>query len=133
MKTSELSGPALEYWFMKATGKFDIEFPGVSFSDWMDYGGMPEMFGWADVGPIIEQEAMSIKRTAPSDWCARAYGGRIMRWGDTPLIAAMRCFVASKFGNEVPDAQLGSDKLNVVNMSALRVGDTLPPNTLVMP
>jgi hypothetical protein len=44
-----------------------------------------------------------VHRTA---WSAEAFDGSGMgvtylRFGDTPLIAAMRCFVASKLGDEV--------------------------------
>lgn len=102
MKTSDLSGPALEYWFMKATGKFDAEFSGVSFADWMEYGGMPEMCGWDEIGPIIERESIHLAKR--DGWWGTIYSENnieyVMR-GPTPLIAIKRCIVASKFGNEV--------------------------------
>lgn len=69
---------------------------------------------WAQGGPIIERERIAVTCT-PEEWCAYSNGGehpigltrkRGFRWtgkevGPTPLIAAMRCFVASKLGDEV--------------------------------
>lgn len=59
---------------------------------------------WAQGGPIIGRERISIKAQQP-DWTAYiaicdGMTDRILR-GPTPLIAAMRCFVASKLGDEV--------------------------------
>lgn len=75
---------------------------------------------WAQGGPIIEIEEIGIRRNAPcSDgrqW--EAFGsitakGAGYRWGygRTPLVAAMRCFVASRLGEEVdiPDDLLPRD------------------------
>lgn len=75
---------------------------------------------WSKGGPIIEREEIGIRRNAPCstgrEW--EAFGsitakGAGYRWGygRTPLIAAMRCFVASKLGEEVdiPDDLLPRD------------------------
>jgi hypothetical protein len=64
---------------------------------------------WAHGGPIIEREEISISRefaASKVEWAAwtpapirddaEAFG-----YGPTPLIAAMRCYVASKLGDEV--------------------------------
>jgi hypothetical protein len=64
---------------------------------------------WAQGGPIIEREGM---RTRPDNgWGAAKYwpDGRSEWWfGPTLLVAAMRCYVASKLGDEIeiPDALL---------------------------
>ena len=55
---------------------------------------------WAQGGPILEREKIS------TDWDHDAWNASIdgqTRYytADTPLIAAMRCFVASKLGDEV--------------------------------
>ena len=65
---------------------------------------------WAQGGPIIEREEIGTKRNAPCtkgrEWeaspsvTAKGAGGKF-GYGPTPLIAAMRCFVASKLGDEV--------------------------------
>jgi hypothetical protein len=44
------------------------------------------------------------REVAPSAWeCAAETEAGFRQYGDTALIAAMRSFVASKFGEEVPD------------------------------
>ncbi len=66
---------------------------------------------WAQGGPIIEREciafasydaASSVPKN-PEYWEATLYceDGFTLQRGLTPLIAAMRCFVASKLGDEV--------------------------------
>jgi len=59
---------------------------------------------WAQGGPIIEREKIRLDTTwnfEDGNWSARidSVGG----WwqGDTPLIAAMRCYVVSKLGDEI--------------------------------
>ena len=57
---------------------------------------------WSLAGPIIEREA--IETAIYSDqWQATMHldNGSIYERGPTPLIAAMRCYVASKLGDEV--------------------------------
>lgn len=60
---------------------------------------------WAYGGPIIEREGISIYPDESEDlpdikWSADSQN--TFRWGGpTPLIAAMRCYVASKLGDEV--------------------------------
>ena len=65
---------------------------------------------WAQGGPIIERENISLTAgyvgfVDSTDWFAQPNLDHPM-WevrvrGTTPLIAAMRCFVASKLGDEV--------------------------------
>lgn len=71
---------------------------------------------WMQGGPIIEREGIGLN-THDARWLAslvhedKKYGGieRTEKYGDTPLIAAMRCYVASKLGDEVevPDELKG--------------------------
>lgn len=58
---------------------------------------------WAQGGPIIEREWIDLHCVNDSLWEAEcpATGGLAMQNGPTPLIAAMRCYVASKLGDEV--------------------------------
>jgi len=61
---------------------------------------------WAQGGPIIESEWICADRLMDGRWLAAkrtAAGdaGMYAQLGTTPLIAAMRCFVASKLGDEV--------------------------------
>lgn len=62
---------------------------------------------WAQGGPIIEREGISIVSQGDAhEWVASLWNYNAQDWnshttGPTPLIAAMRCFVASKLGDEV--------------------------------
>jgi hypothetical protein len=56
---------------------------------------------WAQGGPIIEREYIQL--TIDLAWIATRKEGPAIseEQGPTPLIAAMRCYVASKLGDEV--------------------------------
>jgi hypothetical protein len=62
---------------------------------------------WMQGGPIIERENISIVREGDAgNWVASVYDYVKADWhlhteGRTPLEAAMRCYVASKLGDEV--------------------------------
>jgi len=58
---------------------------------------------WAHGGPIIEQERMELEHDG-FVWWARIRADEDFS-GHTPLVAAMRCFVASRMGDaiEVPE------------------------------
>jgi hypothetical protein len=64
---------------------------------------------WSWAGPIIERERITLDgNVILNQWMAVAYVPNEEPWemrGPTPLIAAMRCYVASKLGDEidVPD------------------------------
>lgn len=55
---------------------------------------------WSQGGPIIERERVDLFHYhATNQWGAQII--QFEQFGPTPLIAAMRCFVASKLGDEV--------------------------------
>jgi hypothetical protein len=61
---------------------------------------------WADGGPIIERERICLEHEGDSVnpeqvWTAGRDDGRSWSVGPTPLIAAMRAYCGSKFGDEV--------------------------------
>lgn len=60
---------------------------------------------WAQGGPIIERERLLIQPEIGKEGCGNAWSAIAITgfemYGPTPLIAAMRCFVASKLGDEV--------------------------------
>lgn len=57
--------------------------------------------GWEQGGPIIEREKISTGYF-PDGWQAQNWqGAHNTQSGPTPLIAAMRCYVTSKLGDEV--------------------------------
>ena len=62
--------------------------------------GLDYSSDWACGGPILEREGISIYRMT-TDWSAAYNPSGAAQDGPTPLIAAMRAYVASKLGNEV--------------------------------
>jgi len=57
---------------------------------------------WAQGGPIIEREDIDTVKVGVKQWRGRIEGGNpVSGYGPTPLIAAMRCYVASKLGDTV--------------------------------
>ena len=111
MKTSELIGAALDWAVAK------IENPQWWDEGYMDGDPMAALemddestyspsTDWSQGGPIIEREFITIDQKGPSMCaCIDAPEGHELNdiWanGPTPLIAAMRCYVASKLGDEV--------------------------------
>jgi len=95
IKTSELTGAALDWAVAKCEGKAFAEL-GEKFK----FAYSPSTI-WAQGGPIIERERITI-RFWEGESVVDAY-----KWdtpsstGPTPLIAAMRCYVASKLGDEI--------------------------------
>ena len=102
MKVSELTGAALDWAVAKC------ENPALTLdkfsSEWERYNCAASI-DWAQAGPIIEREIVSIdKEEGGKRWAAYAWrSDRDLQKaiGPTPLVAAMRCFVASKLGDEV--------------------------------
>ena len=58
---------------------------------------------WAQGGPIIEREGIDLSRAGSGWWAVNS--PLPIQSGPTPLIAAMRCYVASKLGDtvEIPE------------------------------
>lgn len=109
MKTSELTGAALDYAVVKCEGITDWGFLQFYEGDEDDPPEWHYSTDWAVGGEIIERERISIENAEGLYWTAglthrdEEYGGvkRAEEQGATPLIAAMRCYVASKMGNEI--------------------------------
>ena len=113
IKTSELIGPALDWAVAKALGirtyigryEHTLTGPCILDADLVDMqtDGEQELKhsrSWAQGGPIIERELISVSsQTNGHSWAAK--GAHNYSYGPTPLIAAMRCFVASKLGDKV--------------------------------
>lgn len=113
IKPSELTGAALDWAVAQCTGD------KVRFSEPHEQllvEGYPYMVwspqkNWAQGGPVIERENIQLTTIFVGDlkgnhkWGAYMDDGedfiRSMQGGPTPLIAAMRCFVASELGAEV--------------------------------
>jgi hypothetical protein len=116
MKTAELTGALLDYWAGRADdipvrmqeGKCVECLPlkGREIAKWADYSPSTD---WAQGGPIIERERIQFEfqdwhKAAPWAACKFRAFGKVWR-DETPLGAAMRAYVASKFGDEVPDQE----------------------------
>ena len=101
IKTAELTGAALD-WAVSACIGIGWEMGDI---DANEYGpGFKPSTDWGDGAPIIEQEIAKIERFSDALWEATAFTNNaqdFVQTGPTPLIAAMRCFVFSKLGNEV--------------------------------
>ena len=115
IKTSELTGPALDWAVAKSEGErygpptFRVHQNSkgatVYLNTGMQQSGIPyrPSTDWAQGGPIIEREGITLRSCIDgAAWDAElAYEETILAPGPTPLIAAMRCYVASKLGDEV--------------------------------
>jgi len=96
IKTSELTGAALDWAVAKCEGRKDND-----FGWWWD--NYKPSTNWAQGGPIIERESIDLQYQGGDVdvWAADIFGADCSVYGDTPLIAAMRCYVVSKLGDEV--------------------------------
>ena len=106
LKTSELQGAALDWAVAKCEG--------YPMGIWYDEEELPMIrddevpewkpsINWAQGGPIIEQEKISVWARG-NEWASESFVPNqqgLECVGPTPLIAAMRCYVASKLGDEV--------------------------------
>jgi hypothetical protein len=106
LKTSELEGEMLNRAVAKCEGIKGFDAENCCF---YDDEGMPfePSCVWAQGGPIIERERLKVVYFASSqEWNVSKlrYGGLCephdMK-GPSLLVAAMRCYVASKLGDEV--------------------------------
>jgi hypothetical protein len=114
VKTSEAKDKVLDYLVATCEGYTDLhrirnrEPHEPQFGMWpprreygeMDLWELGYSTDWSLAGPIIERER--IRLDPRGLWCA---AHDTHEWtestGPTPLIAAMRCYVASKLGDEV--------------------------------
>ena len=94
MKTAELTEAALDWAVAKAIGEYKpVPVPKYSTD-------------WAQGGPIIEREKINLRHDPD---CNKAQAWEASDdidffeavYGPTPLVAAMRCYVASKLGDEI--------------------------------
>ncbi len=108
VKTSELTGAALDWAVAKAEGNVQLQYDsreGLIIRNILGWIPYRPSVAWQQGGPIIEREWVSVeKRDNELHWSATlrfANGNRTRERGPTPLIAAMRCYVASKLGDEI--------------------------------
>ena len=97
MKTNELTRAALNWAVASIADKH------VSLGD-IHWGNYDPSTDWSQGGPIIEREKIGIECDDQGVWFASYDLSPEQAWGatgPTPLIAAMRCYVASKLGDEI--------------------------------
>ena len=103
MKAHELAGNDLNKAVAKCEGYEIVRMRGneITFLDRTDDGALNERqigysTDWSQGGPIIEREGLTITHQQ-NQWAAQT-DDDLFAFGPTPLIAAMRCYVASKQG-----------------------------------
>jgi hypothetical protein len=119
MKTSELIGPALDWAVAKCEGYDEHEWDHEVSNMWLirrstqtehwliDY--FQPSTDWSQGGAIIEREDLAIGHANSGEAPENRFGASkigIHPWaieagGPTKLIAAMRCYIASKVGDEI--------------------------------
>lgn len=120
MKTSDLIGPALDYSVAKAQDRF-VTCAALGIGQEITaivLGTTTCLYSpstdWAQGGTLIERERIKVFPNVGGTWSAQirhteshplvshpVLAGWTNSSGPTPLIAAMRCFCASKLGDEV--------------------------------
>ncbi len=119
IKVSDAAGPVLDWMVAKAEGlacRFQPHFITLDTitycADWDRAQEYAPSTDWSQGGPIIERELIGFRDSGgPGNWHASfdrmhlTFDGKAKQYhhqfGPTPLIAAMRCFVASRLGDEV--------------------------------
>lgn len=107
IKTSELTGAALDWAVAKCEEPSGRDNAASWQQDFKIGFGTRYSSNWSQGGPIIEREVGTLWSTNANGWVCKAkydYANEKegpTACGPTPLIAAMRCYVASKLGDEV--------------------------------
>lgn len=130
VKTSELYGPALDWavgiaqgWITYPTDSiergsvFHCEPEDAPFGRTVEVKSFKPSTKWEQGGPIIEREGIELRpaRFGAPGWTAwtldtatKTQARNIGKSGSSALLAAMRCYVASKLGDtvEIPEGLL---------------------------
>ena len=113
VKTGELTGLALDWAVAKCAGYVEQGVYGtpefrdsgvyLRYCDAVLNSCYSPTTGWAQGGPILDRERITIRQWTdmPIIHAYMPHDGAPWGAGPTPLIAAMRCYVASKLGREV--------------------------------
>ena len=100
IKTAVLTGPALD-WAVAKCEYDELAAKSLQYPQYAKY--LPTISpstAWAQGGPVIEREGITL-RCGLHGWDAELEEFDAISHGPTALIAAMRCFVSSKLGDEV--------------------------------
>jgi hypothetical protein len=110
IKVSEATGHVLDWMVAKSLGRPRAYLDGETFKDLHQRKNSNVNWSedWAQGGPIIERENLvvgpDIHKPKPNYYAAKVDDFGIVSeysYGPTPLTAAMRCYSASKLGDEV--------------------------------
>lgn len=116
IKTSELIGPALDWAVAKCEGFTEFEFWHTGSVTTRYMNGTTVCHGystnWSQGGPIVDREITGVDLVSDwkgvKKWSARRFEYLpddqtrcVEQVGPTLLIAGLRCYVASKLGDEV--------------------------------
>ena len=115
IKVSEAEHEVLDWMVAKAKGLLDagrvvVDFEYLAGQDPIRLNPLPDVYyttgykpstNWAQGGPIIELECITLRCYTDALWDASIGRLDCVSDGPTPLIAAMRCYVAINFGDEV--------------------------------
>jgi hypothetical protein len=95
IKTSELTGAALDWAVAKCEGGIWDKHIAYGFS-------FRPSSDWSQGVPIIEREKLDLWWCKGNQFYTSTHqDGTTVEDGPTPLIAAMRCYVASKLGDDI--------------------------------
>ncbi|MCA8045493.1 phage protein NinX family protein [Burkholderia arboris] len=136
MKVADLGGALLDYWVARAEGysesseSLTMHIDGTCRIAWHEGDDPDSLYNpstsWTWGGPIIERARIAFVQLTThyherlGRWEAWAdgvlaqgeLGGTAVGYGNTQLVAAMRAYVASKFGDEVPDVEAHDENLS---------------------
>lgn len=112
MEVAELDGRLLDYWVSRVSGVNAYQLSNkdliIDF-ECAEYGIITynPSSSWRLAGPIIEAHRISIEWTKDGWKASKSFGESHMYFSEkSPLVAAMRCFVASMLGSTVPEGDI---------------------------
>ena len=114
VKTSDLTGATLDWAVAKCEGLHREDTVWAIWASTHQYST-----DWCQGGPIIEREGINVciqhdepgcKFSHELRWYAQLDHRCHTAYGTTPLVAAMRCYVASRLGDEV---DIPTDLVNI--------------------
>lgn len=106
-----LEGKALDYAVSLCEGWDSTQFISGMKNGEFGLGFFEPSTNWSQGGPIIERERLHLcpvlinDKKAYQSWPDHGISDEVVGEGETPLIAAMRCYVASHLGDvvDIPD------------------------------
>ena len=122
VRIAEAEGPTLDWAVAKCLGWVTYPTDSIEHGDWyhtnaaiaphgyehnrVHRGNFKPSTDWSQGGPIIERERIEV--IIWQDIWSAMMRSSTQQDGPTPLIAAMRCYVANKLGDEI-DVPTGLD------------------------